>query len=1341
MKIKYQKPNLNPDLLRSSLLVVALIVSLLNFAYLANGAESLSEEDNSSGVTKNSISIFLGHNPTKNYRTTNKLKEVIFKGSHEETVDALFEVLEHPQVDSLYLLGEYRQKMATRKGTIDPKSWDDFHGAIEAWNRLPNEERSQAPLSKIIPIWLKTFERSFGAGVDTIDPEINMGVFIILSELIKFESDEVIVKYLRIIDRYVMHASSKPENSENIRIISRLGVNLLYFHRNLMFKLLNDSGNAGGLLLKPLNFKPLLELLLGGQPNSSSESASVAANKTHHEVAIKRIIMSFADFFKEIHVQPVQIEFIFNKLEPFITSDRYKETVYRLMSEIPEDKFQESSVLRENFWRYLKAGDFSVDTLAYFKKSLKGKSFENYLSEVESKILNFQSNLKSKSNGGQKPLSKAEQYKLQLQQSFEFVDKAETEIFGLSKFIHRLGEYLAVDPADNSPVTILVTGPREVGKRMAIEKFAKAKFRNTDNILVIDGANYSSELKSNEWHALTGAPVSFQGQQKGELSEFLKKTNGSGVVLFRNYDLIHPEVWRKISTLFTKGYVTDGAGTKCETKKLFIFLTGHRGVEKIFPDLSKSRTQADIDTTLEFLTTEKIKAYVQAKKNVDDTGVLIPEIASSINEYIAVGPISKDSAVELAWAAIREASDEMLKTKGFSLRPTFEVINALAENALKVSDSGKALKRMISNLLKPIPKQLIELWNTWPDNSNFSLGLGSQKAGKLSVKISSSDKQLEMELGNKEKPNPIEDPEIQRKIERLKEILPKRIFGQEEALTIIQRAVISQFADRSRVRPMSVFLVGSTGTGKTEIGKALAEALFNDVDELPVLSMGKIMSDIELRNFLGHQGSKTPGEFERALEKRPNGGVIVLDEISNMGGIYPEMKTRLFQQFYEALEEGKWTSPTNPEITYDLSKYFFVMTGNDGEHITQQYTSETLRELAWKDHKERSIINKFLNNLGIPDAFLKRTYTILMKPLKISEMFDVTKKLLDRKIQDLENDYDGLKINYDHSFIEGVRDGFFLSNSGGRSVRDIVENRLPGLILESLLELKSNNAGDTLDLNGVVVNLKLVDNRVFGFYIPKVFKKRNVTLAVQTIVNGNPVHSYIMNLTDESAKQKLLDRKNAFITAFHEAGHAIANVPELTGTETTYISILPGNLGKEMDYLGIAVTDKIDNFWPHTNRKWAVARLAVKAGGYLSQRMAGFEDDLGASNDIKEMRKLAERALLNGLERRLLGVRLDQNDRPILTAKLQRVFDEEVEKLMKEAEDFATEIIKKNWGLIRLISFELIRKGEIIGKERFLELKAMSEKRSKSMMTKVANSVFGHQAAKPKPVMCRNIFQ
>lgn len=900
------------------------------------------------------------------------------------------------------------------------------------------------------------------------------------------------------------------------------------------------------------------------------------------------------------------------------------------------------------------------------------------------------------------------------------------KVFGQKKLTMRLAHYVVNPPDEGRPVVLVMTGPSGVGKTLVGQSFAEEVFGDSKFFLEVDGTEYMSPVSQGniEAHKLFGAPLGQQGKQKGQLTEWLSSNEGDGVLLLNEGDKMHPDMWKRLMELLDRGVVTSGAGFKIKSRKLYILITSNRGAAQMFPPSIDSWSQEEIDRTLDKLDSDTVKATYANKVSATDKSELPVEVTNRVREYLVAGPISRETAVQIANSSLAAFNAASAQKYAVQISMTPDALKHLALTNFKSTKDGRWIRDQVQFSLETARKIA---GSTWPltDGTTLQVGLSPTVGDSPKMQVSWTNpagRVLEADYdGPKVKSeNPVADPHIRDILARIEPTLNARIIGQPHAVKSVAEAIRSKISDGSRKHPVSLFLAGSTGTGKTEMGRAIAEAMYGSPDRLEVVTLGNIKNESNFNKVFGadpgYAGNETPREFEKALMKNPDGGVIVFDEASNMGGNDKDKKSEFFKLLYEMTEEGKWTSPTPSGKEYDLSKYIFVFTGNDGEHLLHGVSSDDMRLAIWKQNSSRSKVKTMLLEKGVPEAFIMRMAdTILMKPLTRPEMDRVVTKLFNQTIAKTERQYKGAKVVIDSSrgpsIITQIADSFFLSEGGGRSLRTILEDRLPGLVssafVSSGLDLKK-------PLDGVELSFTLTDSLTKKPYLRKGSPDRLVKFSAQVKQAGHVLADDFLDLSELATAKRFMGAKGAKSTAFHEAGHAVVNDESVTAEKMVHVTIEGGTFkqnGEDVEYLGVARYEPIEGQRLNPTRRTTVIRIGQLFAGRLAQEMAGYEYDAGWQNDKEKIQRIAADALLKwGVEPRLLSVRLDDKGNPILNSADEKFFKEKMDELLEEGRFYAHKKLTEKWSLVRAMTAELLIKGSI-NNVRYKEIEAMDAAR------------------------------
>ncbi|HNP64922.1 MAG TPA: ATP-dependent Clp protease ATP-binding subunit, partial [Woeseiaceae bacterium] len=296
-----------------------------------------------------------------------------------------------------------------------------------------------------------------------------------------------------------------------------------------------------------------------------------------------------------------------------------------------------------------------------------------------------------------------------------------------------------------------------------------------------------------------------------------------------------------------------------------------------------------------------------------------------------------------------------------------------------------------------------------------------------------------------------------KRTEMLEARLNERILGQSAASRAIaerMRLADAGLSDRDGPRAVMLFL-GSTGIGKTEMARALAEQLFGDERHLIRLDMSEFMEEHDVLKLIGappgYIGHDEPGQLTGQLRAKPH-AVVLLDEIDKA---HPRALDLLLQVF----DAGRITDSKGR--TNDLRHAVFVMTSNvpiehGGHRIgflpTTSKDGPMLPELqALKQHFRPEFLNRI-------DA------TIVFEPLSPEVVRTLTSKHIDRIRTNLGERF-GKSLHVDDAVIEYLCTTGFSSDYGARELRRTVEHMFEAPLSELVL------ASDNTDWAGIAVEL------------------------------------------------------------------------------------------------------------------------------------------------------------------------------------------------------------------------------------------------------------------------------
>lgn len=289
------------------------------------------------------------------------------------------------------------------------------------------------------------------------------------------------------------------------------------------------------------------------------------------------------------------------------------------------------------------------------------------------------------------------------------------------------------------------------------------------------------------------------------------------------------------------------------------------------------------------------------------------------------------------------------------------------------------------------------------------------------------------------------------KLLNLESVLHKRVVGQEEAIEAVADAIRRNRAGLNDERkPIGSFLfLGTTGVGKTELAKALAEFLFDDENSMTRIDMSEYQEKHSVSRLVGappgYVGYDEGGQLTEAVRRRPY-SVILLDEIEKA---HPDV----FNILLQVLDDGRLTD--NKGRTVNFKNTIIVMTSNMGSNLIQ----ENFEKLNGDNYKEileltKEQVMELLRKTLRPEFLNRIDETIVFKPLNKSEIrsiidiqLDSLNKILSKKgihmsMSDEAKDY-VMGKGYDPSF-------------GARPLKRLIQHEILNQLSKEILGGKVN---------------------------------------------------------------------------------------------------------------------------------------------------------------------------------------------------------------------------------------------------------------------------------------------
>ena len=303
-------------------------------------------------------------------------------------------------------------------------------------------------------------------------------------------------------------------------------------------------------------------------------------------------------------------------------------------------------------------------------------------------------------------------------------------------------------------------------------------------------------------------------------------------------------------------------------------------------------------------------------------------------------------------AILRENADLEKKYKGLNFRFSDAALDYLATVNTDLHSHGRMMNRRAEAVFKDIKESVAKALTSgkWQPSQVTSIDISLHEDAQHRWFFNVNN-DLHIQVPQPPNPNPLADPTIRKIVTDLNDSLKRRVIGQDAMINNIHELIVDHLAQGVRYYPTVFMTVGTTGTGKTETGLAIAESVYGSTQRAGIMDLGDVSSAYQfaLKFEQGLDGAES--EFERYLRSNPEGGVLILDEASNMGGQNRAMKNELFKKFYAIFDRGSWESPVTGKV-YDLSKHIIQLTGNDGEHFFAGSSADEDRLEIWKSKND-----------------------------------------------------------------------------------------------------------------------------------------------------------------------------------------------------------------------------------------------------------------------------------------------------------------------------------------------------------------------------------------------------
>ncbi len=477
--------------------------------------------------------------------------------------------------------------------------------------------------------------------------------------------------------------------------------------------------------------------------------------------------------------------------------------------------------------------------------------------------------------------------------------------------------------------------------------------------------------------------------------------------------------------------------------------------------------------------------YISDRFLPDKAIDLMDEAAAKLRTEIESLPAPIDETrrkimqLEIEEQALKKETDAASKEK---LNSIAEEISQLKEKEKNLRDKWEAEKQSILRV-RAIKKEIDAVNNEIEEAQRaYNLQKASElKYGKL-PQLMNTLKKFEEEIAAQNKDNRLLKEEVgeediarvvsrwtgipltkmlmgeREKLLHLEDTLHERVVGQDEAVRAVSEAILRARAGiKDPNRPIGSFIfLGPTGVGKTELAKALAEALFDDERSIIRVDMSEYMEKHTVARLIGappgYVGYDEGGQLTEAVRRRPY-SVILLDEIE-------KAHRDIFNVLLQILDDGRLTDGKGRVVNFKNT--VIIMTSNLGSQEILQRAK--IGFITNKDFIEaENIIKNLLKNHFRPEFLNRIDDIVVFKSLAKEQVKAIAQILLKNLSERLEKQIN-VQLSWTDSAVEALSNQGFDANFGARPLKRLLTHTVETELSKKIISGEVKD-GDTVEIN------------------------------------------------------------------------------------------------------------------------------------------------------------------------------------------------------------------------------------------------------------------------------------
>ena len=649
-------------------------------------------------------------------------------------------------------------------------------------------------------------------------------------------------------------------------------------------------------------------------------------------------------------------------------------------------------------------------------------------------------------------------------------------VIGRDEEIRKIIEILARKTKNN----VILLGEPGVGKTAILEGLAERIVRNDVPTILKDKIIYELDMGA----LVAGAK--YRGEFEERLKAVLNKIKESDGKIILFIDEIHLIVGagrtdgaldasNMLKPMLARGEIDCiGATTLKEYRE---YIEKDRALERRFQPVMVNEPSVEDTVTIlrglknRFETFHGVKItdnaliaaatlsnrYLTSRFLPDKAIDLVDEACASIKVELASMPAELDELerrirqLQIEKSALSKESDEASKKRLMDVNKELDELNKKDQELQAQWKKEKESILSVKEIKTQLEKMRFDLEYALSHSEYEKAGeLQYKKIPELEKKLKEMDTKTE---GGKLLSEVVDEEQIARIISRmtniplskiekgdrekvldLKYTLSKRVIGQDEALSLVSDAILRQRAGiKDSNRPIGSFLfLGPTGVGKTEVARALAEALFDSESHIIRIDMSEYMEKYSTSRLIGappgYVGYEEGGQLTEKVRRNPY-SIVLFDEIEKA---HPEVFNLLLQM----LDDGRLTDSQGRVV--DFKNTIIIMTSNLGSEYLLNNQRDKVEGLLHQTFKP-----EFLNRID---------EIVYFSPLTKEVQGKIVDKMLNDLNRRLQESY--YSFEFTDSLKEYILDSAYSPQFGARPIKRFIQNNVETLIARAIVEGK-----------------------------------------------------------------------------------------------------------------------------------------------------------------------------------------------------------------------------------------------------------------------------------------------